>query len=281
MKRILVPTDFSPTAEKAFLFAIDIAAKSGGSVSLYHVGTSVESETAATATKRKKQRPETGALQLRKLINLKNSTQTRHPGVSVSTILGEGAVVKKINDFVAREHYDLLVMGTQGVSGLKKNIIGSVAAHMIDTAGIPVLLIPENHNGHPPSQIVFATDYQEADREALSFIIKLSQLYNAKVAVVHLYDLYLMEEAQQRRKFDSYTALLKKELNADTLQFKFLKVASIREAMETLDKIVPYDILAMARRQKNLLEKIFVDSFTQNMAYLNTLPLLVLPGNKK
>ena len=36
MKRILVPTDFSPTAERAFRLALDISEKSKGTIILYH-----------------------------------------------------------------------------------------------------------------------------------------------------------------------------------------------------------------------------------------------------
>ena len=43
MKRILVPTDFSPTAEKAFRYALAIAARAKGTIVLYHLFTPVKS----------------------------------------------------------------------------------------------------------------------------------------------------------------------------------------------------------------------------------------------
>ena len=61
MKRILVPADFSPTAEKAFRFALDIATKTKGTVILYHVYTPEESTFIDTEQKSKqyihKQKP--------------------------------------------------------------------------------------------------------------------------------------------------------------------------------------------------------------------------------
>ncbi len=37
MIRILVPTDFSPTAERAFRFAAELASKTKGTIILFHV----------------------------------------------------------------------------------------------------------------------------------------------------------------------------------------------------------------------------------------------------
>ena len=52
MKRILVPTDFSPTAEKAFRIALDIASKSEGKIFLYHAYTPVDRTTSIALDKK-------------------------------------------------------------------------------------------------------------------------------------------------------------------------------------------------------------------------------------
>ena len=36
MKKLLVPTDFSPIAELAFLFAVNVATRAKGTIILYH-----------------------------------------------------------------------------------------------------------------------------------------------------------------------------------------------------------------------------------------------------
>lgn len=281
MKRILVPTDFSPTAEKAFRFAVDIASRSGGSVTLYHVYTPVESLFVGTDKTRKQYNRESEVILLKQLHRLRNNVVTDYPNAVVATVLGEGAAVDKILNFTTEENYDLVVMGTQGATGLKENIIGSVAARVIEKSKIPVLLIPEKYDWSEPSRIVFATNYQASDKDVLPKVLDMASLYNARVMVVHLYDLYEMEEEKERKNFDDYANMLRKGSNNENLEFRFLKVSSVREAMETLDRIVPYDILVMVSRRKTFLERFFVNSFTQNMAYLNTLPLLVLQDTGK
>ena len=48
MKRILVPVDFSPTSQKAFRYAVNIASKAGGSIILYHLYTPGKPKTKGT-----------------------------------------------------------------------------------------------------------------------------------------------------------------------------------------------------------------------------------------
>ncbi len=276
MKRILVPTDFSPTAEKAFRFATDIASRSGGAVTLLHVHTPAVKPFTGTAYSGDAGSDDAGATMMKQLQHLKHQVAVNNGGPAVSIVLGEGSVVDRILDFAVKEHHDMIVMGTQGTSGLKKNIMGSVAAHVIEKSLLPVLLIPEKYDWNEPSQFLFATNYQESDKYALQFLVPLVKLYNGKLTVVHLYDLYLMEEEKERKNFDEYAGMLRRKLKDEGMEFRFLKVSSVNEAMENLHTIVPYDILAMVSRRKTALEKIFVSSFTQNMAYLNTLPLLVI-----
>src|SRR5690606_37128951 len=151
----------------------------------------------------------------------------------------------------------------------------------IEKSAIPVLLIPEKYDWNEPGNIVFASNYQPFDKAALEEIVRFAELYQAKATVVHLYDLYEMEEEKERKKFDEYARELRENLDNAKLDFQYLKVSSVREAMETIDKIIPCDIVAMVRSRKTFLEKLLQTSFTQNMAYLNTLPILVIPDPGK
>jgi nucleotide-binding universal stress UspA family protein len=47
--------------------------------------------------------------------------------------------------------------------------------------------------------------------------------------------------------------------------------------MENLHEEIPYDLLVMARRKLGFLNRFFQRSFTKKMAYISTLPLLIVP----
>lgn len=282
MKRILVPTDFSPTAEKAFRFALDIAIKAKGTIILYHTYIPVESTFIGTEKTRKQYNTQSEANIVKRLQRLKKKVMEDTTEVSVSTIVGRSPLIDNILGFAEHNHVDLIVMGTQGASGLKKTIIGSVAARVIEKSDLPVLLVPAKYELEEPGQIVFATNYQKTDKQALTLVNALAKLYNARITVLHFLSVYETEseKEKERNDFDTYAFSLQRMFNESKIKFHLLETSSVIETMEMLDKKFPYDLLAMVRRKKTFLEKFFIKSFTRNMAYITTKPLLIVPEEK-
>jgi len=72
-----------------------------------------------------------------------NDLQTRFHEKDINTVtrLAYGSVVKAILNIAAETGADLIAMATHGLSGLARVSYGSVAAGVLQTAGIPILLI--------------------------------------------------------------------------------------------------------------------------------------------
>ena len=278
MKRILVPTDFSPTAERALRFALDIASKSKGTVILYHVYTPLESTSIDMETKRKQHNTQTETNLVKRLQRLKKKVMTNGMDMPVSTVVGHSPIINNILGFAEDNHIDLIIMGTQGASGLKKVIVGSVAARIIEKSDIPVLLVPQKFEWKEPEQIAFATNYNRTDRQALTSVIDFSKYYNAAVTVMHLLNVKNIQQSQKAKtNFDTYAYTVQRRFGEAKLKFQLVETTSVTETMEHLDKKFPYDMLAMVRRKKSFLQRFFLESFTQNMAYVTRKPLLVVP----
>ena len=278
MKRILVPTDFSSTAERALRFALDIASKSKGTVILYHVYTPVENTSIDMEKTRKLENTQTETNLVKRLQRFKKKVMANGMDVPVSTVVGRSPIINNILGFAEDNHIDLIVMGTQGASGLKKIIVGSVAARIIEKSDIPVLLVPEKFEWKEPEQIVFATNYQKTDKQALSLVLALAKYYNATVTVTHLINAYNIPEAEKEQTdFDTYAYTVQREFNNSKLKFQLVKATSVTETMENLYKEVPYDMVVMVRRKKTFMERYSMESFTKNMAYITNHPLLVVP----
>ncbi len=279
MKQILVPTDFSPTSEKAFRFALDIATKAKGTVILYHTYIPVESTFIGTEKTRKQYNSQNEANIVKRLQRLRKKVLGDSTDVSVSTITGRSPLIDNILGFAEHNHIDLIVMGTQGASGLKKTIIGSVAARVVEKSDLSVLMVPAKYELEEPRQIVFATNYQKTDKQALTLVDAMAKLYNADTTVLHFLSVNNTESEKEKERadFNIYAYHLQREFNESNMKFHLLETSSVIETMETLDRKFPYDIMAMVRRKKSFLEKYLIKSFTQNMAYITTKPLLVVP----
>ena len=152
LKQILVPTDFSPHAEAALHYAIELVKQFGASVKLLHV---VEDPLAAGMWSREIYTAEIAELQ----INLVKSAEERlrqiaaapAAGVRLLTEVRTGPAARAILDAAKAMAADLIVMGTAGRTGLAHVVMGSVAQRVVRAAPCPVLIL--RAEGEHPSAV--------------------------------------------------------------------------------------------------------------------------------
>jgi nucleotide-binding universal stress UspA family protein len=139
IQRILVPHDFSDTADRALAFALDLAEKLGASVTVMHAyevptygypgGPAMSAETAGQIERAARTALEGVA------------TRARRPGVDVGTVLRQGFPWSEIVALAAEGKASLVVMGTHGRRGFARMLLGSVAEKVVRMAPCPVLTV--------------------------------------------------------------------------------------------------------------------------------------------
>ena len=281
MRRILVPVDFSATSKKAVRFAVDIAAKTDGVVMLYHLFTPEKKAAFGSreTTDENNKRAETNIL--KRLTRLRKKVlEESGANIVISTIIGRTPVVNNILGFTEHNHIDMIVMGTQGASGLKKAIIGSVASKIIAEAEVPVILIPEKFEMTQIEHVLFTTDMKKTDRRALPIVFDFAGLHDAKVTVVNMFLKLHDADKKGQDEFETYAYRVQKNYNLSNLEFKQIETANVAKTMENLSEELEYDVLAMARRKLEPNERLFQKSFTKEMAFMTTQPLMVVPEEK-
>ncbi len=140
IRHILVPHDFSDTAEKALGYAVDLAEKLGSRVTILHVY-----ELPAYAF------PEAPTLTVEMTSEIERAAAIaldgaaararRQQAVEVSTLLRQGAPWREIDAAAKESGADLIVIGTHGRRGLARALLGSVAEKIVRTAHCPVLTV--------------------------------------------------------------------------------------------------------------------------------------------
>jgi nucleotide-binding universal stress UspA family protein len=132
-QRILVPTDFSETSDRALDWAVEVAARLGSSITVMHayeipivgvpdgtlVATAEMAERLADASRE--------ALE---------ATVERHRGrgVPLEAVLHEGVPWEEINRVADALDADLVVMGTHGRKGIARALLGSVTEKVVRSA---------------------------------------------------------------------------------------------------------------------------------------------------
>ncbi|HRP33237.1 MAG TPA: universal stress protein [Agriterribacter sp.] len=130
--------------------------------------------------------------------------------------------------------------------------------------------------------MVFATNFEPSDKYALTLADAIAKLYSAEITVLHFLNVYDTESEREKKRndFDNYSYSLQRVFNESNMKFHLLETASVMETLETLNSKFPYDILAMVRRNKTFIERFFIKSFTQNMAYITKKPLIIIPDEE-
>jgi nucleotide-binding universal stress UspA family protein len=273
MKTILVSTDLSAAGNNALKFAAHYASDVSSELVVFQSPN-------MPAFKPTIEEPE--FLQLK---NDAEAVQLTNLDLLVSQIyLAEGLtrnlehvmVAVKIRAFAAEAiieaakeyHADLIVVGTHGATGLK--MLGSVTNEIIFKAEIPVLAIPPRCEYRKIETIVYATDFKNTVNE-LRAIVPFASRMRAFIEVFNL-DLGTGE-----RRPDLDEDMLRREVNYDKIRLVIEKETRGMTVLEHLEQYLKNrkpEILVMFPEERSVIDKVFVRSKTEKLAYHAQLPLL-------
>ena len=142
-ERILVPTDFSAGSEHAWAVARQLAGRLGAELILFHVVIEAPLFSEGPFTMKHARNVFSAARGWANTTLGDWTAAATGSGLRARSIVGTGAPHEEIIATAAREHADLIVMGTQGRSGLDRALLGSVAERVIRLAPCPVLAVRE------------------------------------------------------------------------------------------------------------------------------------------
>src|SRR5579863_5877295 len=174
VKNILFATDFSPAANAAAPFALQVAKNYGAKVYGLHVNpfenyaaAAPEAWAAMAATWDEKVR-EYGA-RLNKQLE----------GVVHEVFIREGNIWEEVGKVIRDKKIDLVVVGTHGRTGMGRRLLGSVAEEILRHASCPVLTVGPHVKARSAAkitrEIVFATDLAKKSPAAAPYAMSLAQ----------------------------------------------------------------------------------------------------------
>lgn len=146
IKTILVTTDLSDEALKAYPYARSLARAYGAKIYvLTCIDTSIQLGIGGSMEMPVMYVPETIAAIKEKTINdLRQHLKTHFPEESPEYVVREAAlpVHHIITDFIKESGVDLVVLASHGRSGIRRTLMGSVAEQVLRASHKPVLVVP-------------------------------------------------------------------------------------------------------------------------------------------
>ncbi|WP_291721023.1 universal stress protein [Bernardetia sp.] len=274
MQTIFVPLDFSENSLQALRHAIELAKISDSKIIVFHSYQPPQMGGGSFTGKRKltnlgKQEAEDNMYKV--VMGLEEADYN----LDFEHLVVEGDPMQRILFYIEEYNADLIVMGTQGATGLKEVFLGSVASKVIRDATCPVIIVPEKSKEMVYEKIIYATSLIADDKGVLSYLKGLAKDFKAKLECIHI-----EQDTETNKKFEE----LAKNHIEDDITFKSIEKEEDEKVGDTLLNYIhesPQTLLVMLRRERDFMQRIFGYSVTKKMAHRSESPMLIIKAADK
>jgi len=263
MKKILFPTDFSKNADNALDYAIAYVNQVKGHLTVVHVYDSpgtTGSFVNVDAFMRKE------AFQhMEEIINRLHTKLEK--GVTFDRFVERGGPIPTIAKISTK--YDLVIMGTQGASGLEEVFLGSVTNAIIKRTPTPVLVIPSGLRYKPIKNVVLSLDNQPVNGSmTLVPVQEMLQEFKADLLLFHS-DKNMLDKGIDQTAYD---LLGTTEYTIDYT----ISEETVNTVIKEMVTDYAIDVLVMIRRERTWWKNLFHDSVTSREVFHAPVPVLIL-----
>ncbi|MGA2358080.1 MAG: universal stress protein [Terriglobales bacterium] len=183
LQKILFATDFTPSAQLALSYTLNLAHRYDAEV--YVVNVLPRVPFVETVPPDPEQIRFLAKQQLTALVGSQSFKGVRH-----KELIEEGEVEIVLHELVWKHEIDLIVIGTHGHKGLGKVLMGSVAEEVFRNAECPVLTVGPHATRWEIDgklrHILYATDFGPESVHGLPYAISLAEENRARLTLLHV-----------------------------------------------------------------------------------------------
>ncbi len=261
MKKILVPTDFSDQAENALKVAAQLARKYNCEIYLLHIleiplqGVDPLSSYSNL--------PE--AVYFMKLAH-KQFEELKAKDYLKDLIIHETVqfheIFKGVFHICKKHDIDLVIMGSNGVSGLKEMLIGSNTEKVVRTSETPILVIKNEHKTFKVKDFVFASDFKDESKATYEKAIGFANILKAKIhlLMVNTPNKFITSEKSENR--------MKKFVDASNFSNYTINIyndISIEKGIMNFSQSIKADLIGMSTHGRQGISHFFNGSISEDL----------------
>jgi nucleotide-binding universal stress UspA family protein len=191
IKSVLCPVDFSRESPKVLRAAVTIAERERARLTVLHVLDPLLAQAARIEFERGLL--ETGADDDLRALIVEATTGTGVDAATVDREVRIGPADVEILMEASEKDADLVVIGTHGLSGIKRMFFGSTAARVLAQSTRPVLALPPDENaageatiaGLPLTRLLVAVDFTDVCMKSVHEAAKLARHWNVSLTLLH------------------------------------------------------------------------------------------------
>lgn len=272
MKTIIAPTDFSPSANNAVDYAVELAKLFSARIVLvnafpipeshYEMGGSFELMSTLKD------------VSMENLNQLKEKIQMTNPDIVIDCVSDMGHPYGVIDTVAVQKKADLIVMGIVGEAGImKERLMGSTAIEIARNQEVPTFIIPENVKYHEVSRISFACDLKKTEKTDLIYVAKyFAEQFHAELEIVNV------DNPDEEVTFDKAVTNLFIERKLENIKHDTMHISGKKVDKELEDYFDSHetDVVLVNPRKHNIFYYLFNKSITKELAFHSHKPILAI-----
>lgn len=266
---LLVPIDFSDHSKAAAEYAASMVNVYEGNLHLLHVLVPINEEPDYLPVKTMQAKTNTVAEMYFVQEGLRRKFDVR-----TSCDLVPGNIAGQIIKASRRTKADLIIMPTQGNSGLKRYLYGSHTASVLEHSPVPVLTLPGNYKFRPFQRFVYATDYNYSNIKDIAGIADFAKKFDVEISLVHINKSSspFSGAATSREDFE---ALLENSVDYQNITLEEFSCGDTADGLRRILQKERADMLIIPNKRKSLVEKITGRNDEDDFVFDLDVPLLV------
>lgn len=277
MKTILVPTDFSKSAQQAVAVGAALAQKTKGQLVLLHVVEQPSSAAVNVAGEVVYVHDWADKLFTFKVINRGKAKleelelRFRNEGLKVRSELRLGNAFRGVQEIVTDHAVDLIVMGAKGMSKWEEMIIGSTTEKVLRKATCPVLTVHEKSVGTDFKKIVYATSLIKDEEKFFKAVQKFQRLFDATIHLVWINTPAMFQpDRHARRSLEAFA----KRASMKNFEISTFADYSVEEGILHYAEAINADLIAMATHGRSGFAHVLAGSIAEDVAQHSQRPVL-------
>jgi len=275
MNTILIPTDFSPTAKNAAMYAAGFAKQmKSDRVILYNA---YQTPIVTDANMALVETVDINEMANSSKENLEQFRTLLRPhfdnDIMVDTLSEYGVITTDINDICKSNNADFIIMGVTGGGRLEETLIGSFAIDIARHAEVPVIIVPPDAHFTDIHEVMLACDFSKVvETTPVEPIKELLDATAAKLIVVNI--------DHKSKHFTTDTPF--ESLLLDTLlqdynpEYKFIDDDDFVEGINKVALETKTDLIITIPKKMGWFDSLFKKSHTKMLAFHSHVPLMVI-----
>lgn len=199
------------------------------------------------------------------------------PKLDFEHILAEGVPEDVIRSYVRSNKPVMVVMATKGKDRKVNDLLGSVAAEVLDTCRTPIFTVPENPMETPVADIVrvaFFCRLDSSDAESMKYMMDLFD--NPKIEIF-LLPVPEKDDSKNEKTFESFCLECGKLYPQASFSRVSVPEKDFRSNLENCISQQKIELLVVPNRKTNMFTRLFNPSLPHKVLFERDIPMLALP----